>query len=320
MHGLDEHILSDVEEARLAAARPLHVIEGPLMNGMNRVGDLFGAGKMFLPQVVKSARVMKQAVEHLVPFMQGDESASLTHGRGKVVMATVKGDVHDIGKNIVSVVLQCNGFTVEDLGVMTPCQRILDTAREKRADMIGLSGLITPSLDEMVYVAGEMQKQGFSMPLLIGGATTSPIHTSVKIDPVYAGPVVYVKDASRAVGVMKELVGDRRGDYVATVDREHATRRKRHAQPKRRLPSLTLDAARTNRFDGDWSTFPPPRPSQPGVHTIDRQPLEELVDYIDWRPFFSAWEMNGLFPGNPPGSGKRRGRAGTLWRRTRHAG
>ena len=211
MHGLDEHILSDVEEARLAAARPLHVIEGPLMNGMNRVGDLFGAGKMFLPQVVKSARVMKRAVEHLVPFMQGDESASLTHGRGKVVMATVKGDVHDIGKNIVSVVLQCNGFTVEDLGVMTPCQRILDTAREKRADMIGLSGLITPSLDEMVYVAGEMQKQGFSMPLLIGGATTSPIHTSVKIDPVYAGPVVYVKDASRAVGVMKELVGDQRG-------------------------------------------------------------------------------------------------------------
>ena len=179
---------------------------------------------------------------------------------------------------------------------MTPCQRILDTAREKHADMIGLSGLITPSLDEMVHVAGEMQKQGFGMPLLIGGATTSPIHTSVKIDPIYAGPVVYVKDASRAVGVMKELVGDRCGDYVATVDREHAARRKRHARPKRRLPSLSLEAARANRFDGDWNTSPPPRPSQPGIHTIDRQPLGELVDYIDWRPFFSAWEMNGLFP------------------------
>ena len=296
VHGLDEHILSDVEEARLAAERPLHVIEGPLMNGMNRVGDLFGAGKMFLPQVVKSARVMKQAVEYLVPFMHGDESASLAHGRGKVVMATVKGDVHDIGKNIVSVVLQCNGFTVEDLGVMTPCQRILDTAREKHADMIGLSGLITPSLDEMVHVAGEMQKQGFGMPLLIGGATTSPIHTSVKIDPVYAGPVVYVKDASRAVGVMKELVGDRRSDYVRSVGLEHAARRKRHAQPKRRLPSLTLDAARANRFDGDWNAYSPPRPDRPGVHTIDPQPLDELIEYIDWRPFFSAWEMQGLFP------------------------
>ena len=296
VHGLGEHILRDAEEARQEAERPLHVIEGPLMRGMNRVGDLFGDGKMFLPQVVKSARVMKQAVEYLVPFMQGDESASLAHGRGKVVMATVKGDVHDIGKNIVRVVLQCNGFSVEDLGVMTPCQRILDTAREQGADMIGLSGLITPSLDEMVHVAREMEKQGFDMPLLIGGATTSPIHTAVKIDPAYGGPVVYVKDASRAVGVMKELVGDRRRDYVEMVDREHAVRRKRHAQPKRRRPSLTLEAARANRFDGNWSSSPPPRPRQPGVHTIDRQPLEELVEYIDWRPFFSAWEINGLFP------------------------
>ncbi len=296
VHGLNEHILSDAEEARQAAERPLHVIEGPLMNGMNRVGDLFGDGKMFLPQVVKSARVMKQAVEYLVPFMQGDESASLARGRGKVVMATVKGDVHDIGKNIVGVVLQCNGFAVEDLGVMTPCQRILDTAREQGADMIGLSGLITPSLDEMVHVAREMEKQGFGIPLLIGGATTSPIHTSVKIDPAYAGPVVYVKDASRAVGVMKELVGDRRGDYAQTVDREHDARRKRHAQPKRRRPSLTLEAARANRFDGDWGACPPPKPNRPGVHVIDPQPLEELVEYIDWRPFFSAWEINGLFP------------------------
>ncbi len=296
VHGLDEHILGDVEEARQAAAKPLHVIEGPLMKGMNRVGDLFGDGKMFLPQVVKSARVMKQAVEYLVPFMQEDESASLARGRGKVVMATVKGDVHDIGKNIVRVVLQCNGFAVEDLGVMTPCQRILDTAREQDADMIGLSGLITPSLDEMVHVASEMEKQGFGIPLLIGGATTSPIHTSVKIDPAYGGPVVYVKDASRAVGVMKELAAARRDDYVRSVDREHAVRRKRHAQPKRRLPSLTLEAARANRFDGDWDTHPPPQPNRPGAHTIKRQPLEELVEYIDWRPFFSAWDINGLFP------------------------
>ena len=296
VHGLGEHILRDVEEARKAAERPLHVIEGPLMNGMNRVGDLFGAGKMFLPQVVKSARVMKQAVEYLVPFMQGDESEAAARGRGKVVLATVKGDVHDIGKNIVGVVLQCNGFAVEDLGVMTPCQRILDAAREKHADMIGLSGLITPSLDEMVHVAGEMEKQGFDVPLLIGGATASPVHTSVKIDPAYAGPVVYVKDASRAAGVMKELVGTQRGDYVRSVEREHAVRRKRHAQPKRRLPSLTLEAARANRFDGNWGAFPPPAPRQPGVRAADPQPLEELVEYIDWRPFFSAWEINGLFP------------------------
>ena len=296
VHGIDDHVLDDVEVARMKAAKPLDVIEGPLMNGMNTVGDLFGSGKMFLPQVVKSARVMKRAVEYLVPFMQADESSGAMQSRGKLVMATVKGDVHDIGKNIVSVVLQCNGYEVVDLGVMVPCQKILDTARETGADMIGLSGLITPSLDEMVHVAGEMAKQGFDLPLLIGGATTSPAHTSVKIDPVYTGPVVYVKDASRAATVVKRLDVNERKDFMTGVERDHDLRRQRHAGPARRAPVLSLEEARANRFHGDPDGSLPPVPHRTGVRRIDSQPLDELLDFIDWRPFFSAWQLNGQFP------------------------
>ena len=219
VHGIDQHVIDDTEEARQSTARPLDVIEGPLMDGMNIVGDLFGAGKMFLPQVVKSARVMKKAVAHLVPFIEAEKSG--TGARNKLVIATVRGDVHDIGKNIVGVVLQCNNFEVIDLGVMVPAEKILATARETGADLIGLSGLITPSLDEMVRVAGEMQRQGFSVPLLIGGATTSPAHTSVKIDPAYEGPVVYVKDASRSVNVAQTLIGEGGGEFAARIAREH---------------------------------------------------------------------------------------------------
>ncbi len=296
VHGIDDHVIEDVEEARMNAARPLEVIEGPLMGGMNTVGDLFGSGKMFLPQVVKSARVMKRAVEYLVPFMQGEESEQAIATRGKLVLATVKGDVHDIGKNIVSVVLQCNGYEVVDLGVMVPCQKILDTARETNADMIGLSGLITPSLDEMVHVAGEMSKQGFALPLLIGGATTSPAHTSVKIDPAYSGPVVYVKDASRAASVVKRLAVSERQAFMEEVAHDHTLRRKRHAQPVRRAPGLSLTDARANRARVMREGYVPPVPKRTGVSRIDAQPIAELIEFIDWRPFFSAWQLNGQFP------------------------
>lgn len=296
VHGIDDHVIEDVENARQSARQPLDVIEGPLMKGMNQVGDLFGSGKMFLPQVVKSARVMKRAVEYLVPFMKTEESEQARRGRGKLVLATVKGDVHDIGKNIVSVVLQCNGYQVVDLGVMVPCQKILDAAREQDADMIGLSGLITPSLDEMVHVAGEMSKQGFDLPLLIGGATTSPAHTSVKIDPAYSGPVVYVKDASRAVGVVKRLDVRERPDYLQEIERDHDLRRQRHATPKRRAPHLTLGEARANRFSTGIADYQPSRPERLGVWQISDQPITQLVEFIDWRPFFSAWELNGRFP------------------------
>ncbi len=296
VHGIDDHVIEDVEAARVEAARPLEVIEGPLMSGMNTVGDLFGSGKMFLPQVVKSARVMKRAVEYLVPFMQDEESANAMAARGKLVLATVKGDVHDIGKNIVSVVLQCNGYEVVDLGVMVPCQKILDTARETHADMIGLSGLITPSLDEMVHVASEMSKQGFALPLLIGGATTSPAHTSVKIDPAYSGPVVYVKDASRAASVVKRLDTSERPLFMEEVARDHALRRTRHAQPARRAPGLSLSEARENRFRSQLSAYLPPVPERTGAWRLDSQSLDELIEFIDWRPFFSAWQLNGQFP------------------------
>ena len=296
VHGVDDHVTEDVEEARLSVTRPLDVIEGPLMKGMNRVGDLFGSGKMFLPQVVKSARVMKRAVEYLVPFMQAEESEQAKRSRGKIVMATVKGDVHDIGKNIVRVVLQCNGYEVVDLGVMVPCQKILDTAREEGADMIGLSGLITPSLDEMVHVAGEMSSQGFDLPLLIGGATTSPAHTSVKIDPAYSGPVVYVKDASRAAQVVKRLDVHERPEFVQEIERDHGLRRQRHAAPRRRAPQLTLDEARANRFRTSLTDYTPSAPRRTGIWHIAEQPLTELLEFIDWRPFFSAWELNGRFP------------------------
>jgi 5-methyltetrahydrofolate--homocysteine methyltransferase len=293
--GIDEYILEDTDAARLELGHPLQVIEGPLMEGMNVVGDLFGVGKMFLPQVVKSARVMKKAVAHLIPWLEKEQDGT-NRSNGKVVVATVKGDVHDIGKNIVGVVLQCNNFEVIDLGVMVPAERILETAQREGASMIGLSGLITPSLDEMVHVAREMQRRGFSVPLLIGGATTSPAHTSVKIDPEYEGPVVYVKDASRAVGVCQSLTADARDDYVARLAHDHAVRREQHKGRKAKGPALTLAEARANRFVPDWSAYRPPVPKLTGVRAFENVPLEELVRYIDWMPFFNAWEFAGKFP------------------------
>ncbi len=295
--GIDEFIEADTEEARQQFARPLQVIEGPLMDGMNVVGDLFGAGKMFLPQVVKSARVMKKSVAYLIPFIEAEQADGERRSNGRIVMATVKGDVHDIGKNIVGVVLQCNNFEVIDLGVMVPGQKILDTAREQQADMIGLSGLITPSLDEMVHVAGEMQRQGFTIPLLIGGATTSTMHTAVKIDPQYPGPVIYVKDASRAVGVAQSLVSvDGKADYVARTKADYADKRQQHANRRQREPLLPLAQARANRPALDWSIYNPTRPGFLGRYLFDDYPLAELVERIDWTPFFQAWELRGRYP------------------------
>jgi 5-methyltetrahydrofolate--homocysteine methyltransferase len=294
VQGVDTYVIEDTEEARLAAERPLDVIEGPLMDGMNVVGDLFGAGKMFLPQVVKSARVMKKAVAHLIPFI--DEGKDGGAARAKLVLATVKGDVHDIGKKIVGVVLQCNNFEVIDLGVMVPAEKILATAKEIGADAIGLSGLITPSLDEMVHVASEMQLQNFSLPLLIGGATTSPAHTSVKIDPAYDGPVVYVKDASRSVGVVQALMGEGYASFTSQAAKEHADRRRRHRGRTRKGPELALGDARANGFPWDWQAYTPPPPRSPDVQAFPDYPLEELTPYIDWMPFFNAWEFHGRFP------------------------
>lgn len=294
--GIDEHIIADTEEARTRAQRPLDVIEGPLMDGMNVVGDLFGAGKMFLPQVVKSARVMKKAVAHLVPFIEAEKAGQPRRSNGKIVMATVKGDVHDIGKNIVGVVLQCNNFEVIDLGVMVPAQKILDTARDSEADLIGLSGLITPSLDEMVQVAREMKRQQFRLPLLIGGATTSVIHTAVKIDPQYANGVVYVKDASRAVGVAQNLLGERRTGFIHDTQADYAKKREQHKGRQARGELLSLQQARANAAAPDWQLAPPPAPRQPGLHVLNDYPLAALVERIDWTPFFVAWELHGRFP------------------------
>lgn len=299
VHGIDQYIEADTEEARAQATRPLDVIEGPLMDGMNVVGDLFGAGKMFLPQVVKSARVMKKAVAYLLPFIEAEKLRTGDAGKsnGKIVMATVKGDVHDIGKNIVGVVLACNNFEVIDLGVMVPAQTILDTARRENADLIGLSGLITPSLEEMSHVAREMQKQGFQMPLLIGGATTSRAHTALKIDPHYKSPTVWVKDASRAVGVAQSLISpDLRGGFVAANDADYAEIRQRHRQRGDGKRLVSLEKARAQRFDGHWGEYVPPAPRQPGLHVFDDYPLDELVAYIDWTPFFNTWELAGKYP------------------------
>ncbi|WP_206858962.1 methionine synthase [Lysobacter changpingensis] len=299
VHGIDQYIEADTEEARVQAARPLDVIEGPLMDGMNVVGDLFGAGKMFLPQVVKSARVMKKAVAYLLPFIEAEKlrTGDVGKSNGKIVMATVKGDVHDIGKNIVGVVLACNNFDVIDLGVMVPAQVILDRAKAENADLVGLSGLITPSLEEMSHVAREMQRQGFEVPLLIGGATTSRAHTALKIDPHYKSPTVWVKDASRAVGVAQSLISpDLRGNFVAANDADYAEIRQRHRQRGDGKRLVSLEKARGQRFDGGWGDYTPPAPRQPGVHVFDDYPLAELVDYIDWTPFFNTWELAGKYP------------------------
>jgi 5-methyltetrahydrofolate--homocysteine methyltransferase len=296
VEGLDEFIVEDTEEARLAVEHPIEVIEGPLMAGMNEVGDLFGAGKMFLPQVVKSARVMKKAVAHLVPYIEAEKVASGdTRARGKVLMATVKGDVHDIGKSIVGVVLQCNNYDVIDLGVMVPAARILEMARVEKADVIGLSGLITPSLEEMAHVAGEMEREGFTLPLLIGGATTSRAHTAVKIAPRYSGPVVHVADASRAVGVMSELLGDGSAAYAASVRDDQERTRVERAGQRAHVTRISIEAARANGAKVDLG-IAVPRPSFTGVRAFDDFSLGELVDRIDWGPFFTAWEMRAPFP------------------------
>ena len=295
VHGINEFIVEDTEEARLRAERPLHVIEGPLMDGMSIVGDLFGAGKMFLPQVVKSARVMKQAVAHLIPYMEEEKERMGLAGKsnGKIVMATVKGDVHDIGKNIVGVVLQCNGYEIDDLGVMVPCDRILARAEEIGADAIGLSGLITPSLDEMVFVASEMERLGSKLPLLIGGATTSRTHTAVKIAPAYSGPTIYVPDASKAVPVVQKLLGDERHKLISQTKTEYDAARESYLAGQDKRPRLPIETARER---APKLSFSPVRPSFLGVRAFDNYPLEDIVPYIDWTPFFASWELMGRYP------------------------
>ncbi len=293
--GITDFIIEDTEAVRLESERPLEVIEGPLMDGMNVVGDLFGEGKMFLPQVVKSARVMKKAVAHLQPFIEAEKSGDST-SNGKILMATVKGDVHDIGKNIVGVVLQCNNFEVIDMGVMVPCAQILEAAKQHNVDMIGLSGLITPSLDEMVYVASEMERLGFDIPLLIGGATTSKAHTAVKIEQNYHGPVVYVPNASRAVGVCQKLISATTRDaYIAQLDQEYEKVRIQHANKKPRSKPVTLEKARANKAQLDWSRYTPPKPKRLGVSSVEVS-IENLREYIDWTPFFMTWSLAGKYP------------------------
>ena len=292
--GIDAYVVEDTEEARQTRDRPIEVIEGPLMDGMNVVGDLFGSGKMFLPQVVKSARVMKKAVAHLIPFIEAEKEEG-ARAKGKIVMATVKGDVHDIGKNIVGVVLQCNGYDVIDLGVMVPWSTILQTAKDEKADMIGLSGLITPSLDEMVTVAEEMERAGMTMPLLIGGATTSKVHTALRIDPAYPGPVIHVLDASRAVGVASRLLSDTQKDeFVESTASEYEKVRDARAG-KSASVLLSLEEARANHYDPFYSDKPAP-PLKPGVHVFEDWDLADLAEYIDWTPFFRAWELHGNYP------------------------
>jgi 5-methyltetrahydrofolate--homocysteine methyltransferase len=298
--GIDAYIELDAEEARVKLGRPLLVIEGPLMDGMSVVGDLFGAGKMFLPQVVKSARVMKKAVAHLTPFMEEEKAALAASGQevkaqGKIVLATVKGDVHDIGKNIVGVVLACNNYEVIDMGVMVPCEKILDRAKAEKADMIGLSGLITPSLDEMVHVAREMERQGFKLPLLIGGATTSRAHTAVKIAPHYSEPVVHVLDASRAVPVTTSLLSeDGKADFVARHRADYDAIRKSHAAPRQKV--VSIEEARRRRTPIEWRPEDIPVPAFTGARVLDNFPLATLREFIDWTPFFHTWELKGVYP------------------------
>ena len=297
--GITEFIDEDTEEARLKYPSPLGVIEGPLMDGMNVVGDLFGDGKMFLPQVVKSARVMKKSVAHLTPFIDAEKASSGGSEKGKILMATVKGDVHDIGKNIVGVVLACNNYKIIDLGVMVPAARILEEAIKQNVDIIGLSGLITPSLDEMVYMAKEMQRQGFKIPLMIGGATTSKTHTAVKIDPEYKGPVVHVLDASRAVAVASSLLsqeGDTSADYVIGIKQDYNTLREQRKNRTSNKRYMQLKDARANKFQLDWSDYTPPIPKVAGMHTFDDIDLAELRSFIDWTPFFTSWQLKGKYP------------------------
>jgi 5-methyltetrahydrofolate--homocysteine methyltransferase len=299
VRGINRYVVEDTEEARQQYERPIQVIEGPLMNGMNVVGDLFGAGKMFLPQVVKSARVMKEAVAHLVPFIEAEKARSgqAPSAKGKIVLATVKGDVHDIGKNIVAVVLQCNNYEVVNLGVMVPAQKILDTAREVGADIIGLSGLITPSLEEMANIAREMERQGFDIPLLIGGATTSRVHTAVKIEPNYHGVTIWVPDASRSVGVCTSLLSeDQRDGYVARIKAEAEKTRLQHKGKKGQGPRYSIDEARRHGLFTNWGGYVPPAPRVPGVQVLNDYPLEELATVIDWTPFFQTWELAGRYP------------------------
>src|SRR6056297_792084 len=293
--GIDKYVVDDTEEARQNFDTSLEVIEGPLMDGMNYVGDLFGAGKMFLPQVVKSARVMKKAVAHLIPYLEKEKKVG--EKKGKVLMATVKGDVHDIGKNIVGVVLACNGFDVHDLGVMVPADKILEEARKENVDIIGLSGLITPSLDEMVHVAKELKRENFQQPLMIGGATTSRMHTAVKIEPNYDQPVVHVLDASRSVSVTENLVSKTlRDEFVKKTKNEYIKLRKRHEGRSNRKTYLPIEEARDNATDIDWESSEIVKPNQLGTQVFDNYPLEEIRNYIDWGPFFIAWQMKGKFP------------------------
>ena len=296
--GILDYIEVDTEEARREAEHPLEVIEGPLMAGMNVVGDLFGAGKMFLPQVVKSARVMKKAVAYLVPYIEEAQDHQQGESRReKVLLATVKGDVHDIGKNIVGVVLACNNYEIIDMGVMVPADQILERAIQEEVDIIGLSGLITPSLDEMVHVAREMQRRNMELPLLIGGATTSEIHTAVKIAPAYENAVVHVLDASRSVGVVRQLLAkDQSRLFIEEVKNRYNEKREAHALRTQKAVYLTLDAARTNAFECDWNAVPRERPAQLGVHMLDDIPLEVIRPFIDWSPFFIAWELKGKYP------------------------
>ncbi len=295
--GVDTWIVEDTEEARLQCSHSIEVIEGPLMGGMNVVGDLFGEGKMFLPQVVKSARVMKKAVAHLIPYIEAEKGDG-ARTQGRILMATVKGDAHDIGKNIVGVALQCNNFEIINLGVMVPAQKILDTAREQGVDIIGLSGLITPSLDEMAHVAKEMERQGFDIPLLIGGATTSRTHTAARIEPNYTrAPTVWVKDASRAVGVVQNLISpELRGEYTRKIRAEYGKVRDQLATRKRKDPFIPLSCTRANKTPIDWHAYQPPKPNWPGIHIIKDIPLEDLAQYIDWTPFFHTWELHASFP------------------------
>ena len=297
VEGIVEHIESDTEEARLQYERPIQVIEGPLMDGMDRVGELFGDGKMFLPQVMKSAQVMKKAVAHLIPYIEKEQAEGAIQCRGKIVMATVKGDVHDIGKNIVGVVLGCNNYDIIDLGVMVPAEDILETAHKENADIIGLSGLITPSLDEMVNVAEEMERDGFQIPLLIGGATTSKVHTAVQIEPAYSGPTIHVKDASRSVGVVANLMSDENQDrFVEQAREEYADIRARREKNRQQTNLLPYAVAQQRKFTPDWKNYRPPKPHNINIKAFDDYPLAELVDYIDWTPFFTTWGLTGKYP------------------------